>query len=332
MLSKADNEFLTHSGPGTPMGELLRRFWMPALLSRGAARARRPAEEDQDPGRGPARLPRHRRPGRHRRAALPASRRQSLLRPQRGVRHPLRLPRLEVRRRRQLRRPADLAAGVLLQGHDQAAGLSDARMGATSSGSTWARKDKCRSCRSSSSASCPRRAATSPRSGRTATGCRASRARSTPRTSPSCTRCWPRTRPRRAPPWPRPRSPTSRRPTTASAGCTTTRGPKFTVLGHDAGLLIGGGAQDRRRRPLLAHLAVPDAQPRLHADRLPRRDLLRPVLGAGRRRVVLDLHLLLAARPAVQQRRAHQVRRRLQRPCRGRRRLRAAAQPAATTT
>jgi phthalate 4,5-dioxygenase oxygenase subunit len=33
MLSQADNEFLTQSGPGTPMGELLRRFWMPALLS-----------------------------------------------------------------------------------------------------------------------------------------------------------------------------------------------------------------------------------------------------------------------------------------------------------
>jgi len=33
MLSKADNEFLTESGKGTPMGELLRRFWMPALLS-----------------------------------------------------------------------------------------------------------------------------------------------------------------------------------------------------------------------------------------------------------------------------------------------------------
>ena len=33
MLSRADNEFLTRSGKGTPMGELLRRFWMPALLS-----------------------------------------------------------------------------------------------------------------------------------------------------------------------------------------------------------------------------------------------------------------------------------------------------------
>jgi len=33
MLSQADNQFLTQSGKGTPMGELLRRFWMPALLS-----------------------------------------------------------------------------------------------------------------------------------------------------------------------------------------------------------------------------------------------------------------------------------------------------------
>ena len=33
MLSKTDNEFLTRSGKGTPMGELLRRFWQPALLS-----------------------------------------------------------------------------------------------------------------------------------------------------------------------------------------------------------------------------------------------------------------------------------------------------------
>ena len=29
----ADNALLTQSGPGTPMGDLMRRFWMPALLS-----------------------------------------------------------------------------------------------------------------------------------------------------------------------------------------------------------------------------------------------------------------------------------------------------------
>lgn len=31
-MNKADNELLTRVGPGTPMGDLLRRFWMPALI------------------------------------------------------------------------------------------------------------------------------------------------------------------------------------------------------------------------------------------------------------------------------------------------------------
>ena len=33
MLSQAENEYLCRIGPGTPMGTLLRRFWMPALIS-----------------------------------------------------------------------------------------------------------------------------------------------------------------------------------------------------------------------------------------------------------------------------------------------------------
>ena len=33
MLSKEDNERITRVGPGTPMGETLRRYWVPALLS-----------------------------------------------------------------------------------------------------------------------------------------------------------------------------------------------------------------------------------------------------------------------------------------------------------
>jgi phthalate 4,5-dioxygenase len=33
MLSVKENELLTRVGPGTPMGNLLRRFWLPALLS-----------------------------------------------------------------------------------------------------------------------------------------------------------------------------------------------------------------------------------------------------------------------------------------------------------
>jgi phthalate 4,5-dioxygenase len=33
MLSRADNELVTRTGRGTPMGELMRRYWVPALLS-----------------------------------------------------------------------------------------------------------------------------------------------------------------------------------------------------------------------------------------------------------------------------------------------------------
>src|SRR5919202_913300 len=32
MLKREDNELLCRTGPGTPMGELFRRFWLPALL------------------------------------------------------------------------------------------------------------------------------------------------------------------------------------------------------------------------------------------------------------------------------------------------------------
>ena len=48
MLSKADNEFLTASGKGTPMGDLLRRFWMPALLSAELPERDRTAEDTVD--------------------------------------------------------------------------------------------------------------------------------------------------------------------------------------------------------------------------------------------------------------------------------------------
>jgi phthalate 4,5-dioxygenase oxygenase subunit len=45
MLSKEDNELLCRVGPGTPMGELWRRFWFPALLSSELPKA------DSDPVR-----------------------------------------------------------------------------------------------------------------------------------------------------------------------------------------------------------------------------------------------------------------------------------------
>src|SRR6266700_2179474 len=33
MLSKEDNELVTKVGPGTPMGNLMRQYWLPAMLS-----------------------------------------------------------------------------------------------------------------------------------------------------------------------------------------------------------------------------------------------------------------------------------------------------------
>jgi phthalate 4,5-dioxygenase oxygenase subunit len=33
-MNREDNEILSHTGPGTPLGELMRRYWIPALLSR----------------------------------------------------------------------------------------------------------------------------------------------------------------------------------------------------------------------------------------------------------------------------------------------------------
>ncbi|HXR86603.1 MAG TPA: Rieske 2Fe-2S domain-containing protein [Stellaceae bacterium] len=34
MTTREENQLLTHTGRGTPMGDLMRRFWLPALLSR----------------------------------------------------------------------------------------------------------------------------------------------------------------------------------------------------------------------------------------------------------------------------------------------------------
>src|SRR6059058_1890224 len=46
MLSGTDNELLTRVGPGTPMGELMRQYWLPALAS----------SELPDPGGPPVRV------------------------------------------------------------------------------------------------------------------------------------------------------------------------------------------------------------------------------------------------------------------------------------
>ena len=33
MLSREDNELVTRVGPGTPMGTLMREYWVPALAA-----------------------------------------------------------------------------------------------------------------------------------------------------------------------------------------------------------------------------------------------------------------------------------------------------------
>ena len=59
MLSSEDNELLCRVGRGTPMGDLLRQYWMPCLPSTELPDARRPAEEGAPARRGPGRVPRH---------------------------------------------------------------------------------------------------------------------------------------------------------------------------------------------------------------------------------------------------------------------------------
>ena len=161
MLSKKDNEILCRVGPGTPMGNLMRQYWIPAFVSSGAG-GRRLAATHPPAGRGPHRLPRHGRQRRRGRRELPPPRLLDDLRPQRGGRRALRLPRLEVRLHRRLRRHAQRGLRQQLQGQGEDQGLQDRRSATASSGSTWARASSRRRCPSSRSTwyGAPQRAGT----------------------------------------------------------------------------------------------------------------------------------------------------------------------------
>ena len=119
---------------------------------------------------------------------LPAPRRIAVLRPQRRGRPALRLPRLEVRRRRQLHRHAQRARRVRLQAPRSRPSPTRRRSAAASSGSTWAHPTSSRRCPTTTGAPCP-----TPPTARCASGCRspttarASRATWTQRTCRSCT-------------------------------------------------------------------------------------------------------------------------------------------------
>ncbi len=127
MVTAAQNEYLTRVGPGSPMGLLFRRYWLPALL----------AEELPEPDCAPVRVKllgerllafrdTQGTAGADRRILRP-SRREPVVRPQRGKRHPLPLPRLEVRRDRAMRRRPLRAGGKRLLFQDQAHELSPDR-------------------------------------------------------------------------------------------------------------------------------------------------------------------------------------------------------------
>ena len=124
MLSREDNDRLTRVGPGTPMGELMRRYWIPAAFSHQIAKPDSPPVRVRLMGERLVMFRDTQGPRRPARRALPASHRVAVLRPQRGMRAALRLSRLEVRHRRQLRRPAERAARLQSAGPHQGQGLS----------------------------------------------------------------------------------------------------------------------------------------------------------------------------------------------------------------
>ncbi len=248
MLSKADNEFLTPQRQGHADGR-------PAapLLDAGAPGEELP-ERDGPPkkiqilGEDLLAFRSDRRSRSASSSRTAASRRQSLLRPQRRVRHPLRLPRLEVRCRRQLHRPrrprrrsrpTRTRSSCFAYPTREWADMIWVYMGPREKMPELPQLE--------TGPGAGARAATSPRNGRTATGCRVSRARSIPPTSPSCMPCCAKDEATRAPPWPRRRSPTRPTPDDRIRWIHNDPRPKFTVLGHDAGLLIGARAQDRQR-------------------------------------------------------------------------------------
>ena len=129
MLRKEQNDLLTRTGAGTPMGEMFRRYWMPALL------AEELPENDCPPVRvqllsekliafrdteGPLRADRR---------ILRASRRVAVVRPQRGVRAALPVPRLEIRRDRPMRGNPIRTGAEWFPRDDQAALVSAGRAG-----------------------------------------------------------------------------------------------------------------------------------------------------------------------------------------------------------
>ena len=120
MLTQSENEMLVRTGPGTPMGELFRRFWVPVMLTEEGTGTGLYASAPASAERGPHRLPGHRRHGGDHRRPLRAPVLATVLRNERGEGATVPLPRLEVRRHRPVRGHPLHSRGGVLQGEDPA--------------------------------------------------------------------------------------------------------------------------------------------------------------------------------------------------------------------
>ena len=132
MLRKEQNDLLTQTGPGTPMGQVFRSYWLPALMAAELPENECPpvrvkvlserllAFRDTKGKLWPDRR------------VLRPSRRLAVVRPQRGERPALPLPWLEIRHDRPMHRRALGARRIRLLPEDQAQVLSagEARPGA----------------------------------------------------------------------------------------------------------------------------------------------------------------------------------------------------------
>src|ERR1051325_2687166 len=97
MTSAEENQTLTRTGPGTPMGELFRRYWLPALPAHAlAAPHPPPAGARAAAGREADRVSRHAGTPRADGRVLRAPRRVPLVRAQRGRGAALLVSRLEI--------------------------------------------------------------------------------------------------------------------------------------------------------------------------------------------------------------------------------------------
>ena len=154
-MNRKDSEDLVRVGPGTVDGQV-----DAAVLDAGGdvvgAEGRRRADAADAARRAADRVPRQRRPGRRDGPQMPASLRLAVSRAQRGERAALRLSRLEVRRRRQLRRYAERPPAAPTSSTGSRPRPTRRSSATASSGSIWASAQRRRRCRRSRRRCCPR--------------------------------------------------------------------------------------------------------------------------------------------------------------------------------